>query len=103
VAVGRAAMVNDRVTVVLTESLLEDGLADLRWQLRSLVLSGAREIVVDVAGMGELSSGVVTVLLSTHRVCRARGGGLVLSNASRRTAELLQRTGLSRVLLRDTD
>lgn len=98
---GRAAMVNDRVTVVLTEELLQDGLADLRWQLRSLVLSGAREIVVDVTEMGELSSGVVTVLLSTHRVCRVRGGGLVLRNVSRRTAELLHRTGLSRVLLRE--
>jgi anti-anti-sigma factor len=96
-------MVNDRVTVVLTEELLQDGLADLRWRLRNLVLSGAREIVVDVSEVNELSSGVVTVLLSTHRVCRARGGGLTIRNASRRTSDLLRRTGLSRVLLREPD
>lgn len=95
-------MVNDRATVVLTDALVRDGLADLRWRLRSLVLSGARVIVVDVAQIGELSSSVVTVLLGAHRICRARGGGLVLRNPSRRTAELLHRTGLSRVLLRET-
>jgi anti-sigma B factor antagonist len=92
-------MVNDTVTIVLTDALVRDGLADLRRQMRTVVLSGARVIVVDVAAMGEVSSGVVAVLLSAHRICRARGGGLVLRNPSRRTAELLQRTGLSRVLL----
>jgi anti-sigma B factor antagonist len=58
-------------------------------------------IIVDVASIGELSSGTVAALLSAHRICRARGGGLVLRNPSRRTSELLRRTGLSRVLLRD--
>jgi anti-anti-sigma factor len=94
-------MVNDSVTVVLTDVLVQDGLADLRRRLRTAVLSGARVIVVDVASIGELSSGTVAVLLGAHRICRARGGGLVLRNPSRRTGELLQRTGLSRVLLRD--
>jgi anti-sigma B factor antagonist len=95
-------MAGDTETVELTEALVENGMADLRGELRELVLSGARVIVVDVAQMGELSSGVVTVLLGTHRICRARGGGLMLRNPTRRTAELLQRTGLSRVLLRES-
>jgi anti-anti-sigma regulatory factor len=100
--VAQGAMANDTETVVLTEALVENGMADLRWELRALVLSGARVIVVDLAQTGELSSGLVTVLLGTHRICRARGGGLFLRNPDRRTAELLHRTGLSRVLLRDT-
>jgi anti-sigma B factor antagonist len=95
-------MVDDRVVVVLTDASLQDGLADLRWQLRSQVLTGARVIVVDIADLGELSSGVVSVLLGMHRICRARGGGLVLRNPTRRTSELLSRTGLSRVLLAES-
>jgi anti-anti-sigma factor len=94
-------MVNDSVTVVLTDVLVQDGLADLRRRLRTAVLSGVRVIIVDVGSIGELSSGTVAVLLGAHRICRARGGGLVLRNPSRRTGELLHRTGLSRVLVRD--
>jgi anti-sigma B factor antagonist len=96
---GQTSRTNGNATIVLTEALVEDGLADSREQLRAVVLSGARVIVVDVASMRELSSGTVAVLLGAHRICRARGGGLVLRNPSRRTCELLQRTGLARVLL----
>jgi anti-sigma B factor antagonist len=99
---GQMSMVNDSALIVLTDALVEHGLADLRQQLRRLALSGARVIVVDVASMGELSSEMVAILLGIHRICRARGGGLVLRNPSRRTSELLQRTGLSRVLLRES-
>ena len=94
-------MANERATIVLTGALVQDGLADLRWQLRDLVLAGVRVIVVDVSQVEALSSGMVTAMLGAHRICRARGGGLVLRNPNRCTAELLQRTGLSRVLLRD--
>jgi anti-sigma B factor antagonist len=93
--------VNDSVVIDVTEDLVRDGLADLRSQLRVIALRGTRVIVVDVADMGELSSELVAVLLTAHRICRARGGGLVLRNPSRRTHDLLRRTGLSRVLLND--
>jgi anti-sigma B factor antagonist len=99
---GQMSRINDRAVIVLADALMEDGLADLRERLRVVVLAGARVIVVDVASMGELSSGMVAVLLSAHRICRARGGGLMLRNPSRRTFELLQRTGLARVLLRES-
>jgi anti-sigma B factor antagonist len=97
----QATMVNERVTIEFTDALVRHGLADLRHEVRTLVLSGARVIVVDVAAMGELSSEAVAVLLGAHRICRTRGGGLVLRNPSRRTSELLRRTGLSRVLLQE--
>lgn len=97
---GQGANVNDSVTVVLTDALVQDGLVDLRRRFHTAVLSGARMIIVDVASIGELSSGTVAVLLGAHRICRARGGGLVLRNPNRRTEELLRRTGLARVLLR---
>lgn len=97
-APGRTVLVNDRVVVELTDAILQDGLADLRWQLRDLVLSGARVIVVDVGAVSELSSTTVAAMLSAHRSCRARGGGLIIRNPNRRTLDLLRRTGLWRVL-----
>ncbi|NLT56544.1 MAG: STAS domain-containing protein [Actinomycetales bacterium] len=94
----RTVLVNDRVVVPLSDAMLRDGVADLRWRLRELVLSGARIIVVDIGSAGVLSSSAVAAMLSAHRACRARGGRLVIHNPDRRTLDLLRRTGLWRVL-----
>ena len=88
----------DEVTVRLTDDLLADGLADVRWLLRDALLSGARRVVVDLEGVEQLSSPAVASFLSAHRTCRSRGGGVVLRSANRRTLDLLHRTGLWLVL-----
>jgi anti-anti-sigma factor len=86
------------VLLSVTDAMLEDGLADLRWMLHDALLAGARRVVVDLDDVQQLSSSAVASLLSAHRTCRARGGGVVLRGANRRTEELLCRTGLWRVL-----
>jgi anti-anti-sigma factor len=86
------------VLLSVTDDMLEDGLADLRWLLHDALLAGARRVVVDLDDVQQLSSSAVASLLSAHRTCRARGGGVVLRGANRRTEELLCRTGLWRVL-----
>ena len=88
----------DVVVVRLTEDMLADGVADIRWLLRDAVLSGAREVVVDVREVEHLSSPAVASLLSAHRACRARGGSVVVRGPNRRILDLLRRTGLWRVL-----
>jgi anti-anti-sigma regulatory factor len=87
------------VTVHLDDRLLADGLADVRWLLLGTLHAGAGSLVVDVSGVQRLPDAVVAVLLWAHRICRARGGGVVLRGADRRTEELLHRTGLWRVLV----
>ena len=89
---------DDEVVVMLDEALLQDGLADVRWLLHDALLAGARRIVVDLTGAPRLSSPALASLLGAHRVCRARGGGVVLRGADRRTRDVLCRTGLWRVL-----
>ncbi|MGY1683872.1 STAS domain-containing protein [Geodermatophilus sp. SYSU D01176] len=86
------------VTVHLDDRLLADGLADVRWLLLGTLHAGAGSLVVDVSGVRCLPDAVVAVLLWAHRICRARGGAVVLRGADRRTEELLHRTGLWRVL-----
>jgi anti-anti-sigma factor len=94
----------DEVTVHLTDDLLADGVADVRWLLHDALLAGARRLVVDLSGVHQLSSPAVASFLSAHRACRARGGSVVLRAANRRTVDLLHRTGLWHVLeLNDTD
>ncbi len=92
------AAAEDEVVVALDEALLADGLADARWLLHEALLGGARRIVVDLGGVASLASPALASFLWAHRACRARGGGLVLRGADRRTADMLRRTGLWRVL-----
>jgi anti-anti-sigma factor len=100
-ASGRRDATGDEVTIRLDDTLFADGLADLRWLLRDALLGGARRLVVDLGGVQHLSSTAVAGLLSAHRICRARGGTVVLRGANRRTRDLLHRTGLEHVLRLD--
>lgn len=87
-----------QVVIRLTEALLADGLADLRWLLHDALLAGARRLVVDLTEVRHLSSSAVASFLWAHRTCRARGGAVVLRGANRRTEDMLSRTGLWRVI-----
>ncbi|MGR6967024.1 STAS domain-containing protein [Geodermatophilus sp. URMC 61] len=89
----------DTGTVHLDDRLLAGGLADVRWALLGALHAGARSLVVDLSGVRRLPDTVVAVLVSAHRICRARGGALVLRGADVPTEELLRRTGLWRVLV----
>jgi anti-anti-sigma factor len=93
-----ASPAEDEVVVALDEALLADGLADARWALHDALLAGARRIVVDVSGVHSLGSSALASFLWAHRICRARGGRVVLRGADRRTRDMLHRTGLWRVL-----
>lgn len=88
---------DDTVVVALADETLLEGLADLRWGLRGLLTHGVSTLVVDVAGVERLSSATVAALLRAKRHCRARGGGVVVRGASRRSLDVLHRTGLARV------
>jgi anti-sigma B factor antagonist len=83
--------------IVLDDSAVTDGLSDLRWHLRDLVLAGARTIEVDLSGTSRMGSSALAALLSAHRACRARGGGVVLVNPNRHVTDVMRRTGLWRV------
>ncbi len=93
----------DEMTIQLDDAHFADGLADVRWLLHDALLAGARRLVVDLTRVQHLSSTAVASLLWAHRICRARGGTVVLRGANRRTLDLLHRTGLKRVLQLDTD
>jgi anti-sigma B factor antagonist len=88
---------HEQTVLVLDEHDVVAGLPDLRWQLRDIVLSGTRTIVVDLSATNEVGSTVLAALLSAHRACRARGGGVVLRSPSRDVLDLMRRTGLWRV------
>jgi anti-anti-sigma factor len=97
-AESRVDATGDEVTIHLDDALFADGLADVRWLLHDALLAGARMLVVDLTRVQALSSTAVASFLWAHRICRARGGTVVLRGANRRTLDLLRRTGLWRVL-----
>ncbi len=88
----------DEMVLRLDDTLLADGLADVRWLLHDALLAGARWLVVDLSDVHLLSSSAVACFLSAHRTCRARGGAVVLRGANHRTEDVLHRTGLWRVI-----
>lgn len=94
----RSPQPEDEVVVRLDQAMLADGLADARWLLRDAVLAGARWIVVDLSRVYSVGSAALASFLSAHRICRARGGAVVLRGADRRTRDMVRRTGLARVL-----
>jgi len=86
----------DGVTVVaLDDENLLQGLVDLQCHLSPVLAGGPRTLVVDLRGVRLLSSATIGVLLRTRRRCRARGGQVVLRGLSRRSRDVLRRTGLS--------
>ena len=99
----RPAPDGDEVTIHLSDELLAEGLADVRWLLHDALLAGTRRLVIDLSGVPHLSSSAVASFLSAHRTCRARGGAVVLRGANRRTVDLLHRTGLWRVIGPESD
>ena len=92
----------DQVTIRLSDDMLADGLADVRWLLHDALLAGARRLVVDLSEVTVLSSTAVASFLWAHRTCRARGGAVVLRGPNRRTEDLLLRTGLWHVMQMET-
>ncbi|HZX07904.1 STAS domain-containing protein [Kribbella sp.] len=86
-----------RAIVTLSDAELACGLSSLRWRLRDLVMDGVCLVVVDVSDLDQLESTVLAALLDTHRVCRRRGGGVVIRHAGRKLSDVLRRTGLDRV------
>jgi anti-anti-sigma factor len=99
-ATGKS-LVRSEAEIILTEGLVAGGMAELRWELRDLVLAGVRNLIVDVSRIDRLSSTTLAALLSTHRACRARGGGVIIRNPNAKALDLLRRTGLHRVFLVD--
>jgi anti-anti-sigma factor len=99
---SRLDATGEEITIQLDDALFADGLADVRWLLHDALLAGARLLVVDLTRVQSLSSTAVASFLWAHRICRARGGTVVLRGANRRTLDLLRRTGLWRVLRLET-
>jgi len=91
------------VVVPFAEVLAAGGLADARWLLHDALLSGARTVVVDLARVAELPPGSLTTFVWVHRICRARGGGVVLRGSGPDVTGVLRHTGLWRVLTDGAD
>lgn len=91
----------DRVVVTLSpgtqQGAQEEGVPDLRFQLHDVILNGSRVIVVDASCLDALPSAAIAAMLTAHRVCRRRGGRVVIRHPSRRALDQLRRTGLWRV------
>lgn len=90
-------LTRDAPTVRISEETVIEGMGGLRWQLRAHLATGAQFIIADVTDVRRLSSTALAALLGAHRVCRARGGAVVVRNANRRTLDLLNRSGLHHV------
>ena len=79
------------------DKTITDDLAELRWELRNLILDGAQNVIIDLSRVERLPSNALATLLSTHRVCRARRKAGHDPLANRGALDLLRHTGLDHV------
>jgi len=92
---GTASLRDFPEVVTLNEDALLRGLSDLTGRLGDLLPAGACRLVVDISGLDRLSSATLAALLRAQRLCRSRGGHVVIRGANRRCREVFARTGLS--------
>jgi len=84
--------------VIVVDDTATDAVVDSSCRLRHAVLHGEQTDVVDASELTRPTSATIAALIGAHRVCRARGGRILLRAPHRRTQELLRRTGLVHVL-----
>jgi anti-anti-sigma factor len=84
--------------VQLGDATVVEGLRQLGVRLPNLLSREPSTLVVDLSAMTHLSSATVAALLLLRRRCRARGVAVVLRRPSRRSIDMLRRTGLQGVL-----
>lgn len=80
--------------VIALESGSRQAMAELAAQVRHHLVDGRQRIVIDLTGLGRLSSAAVTELLSAKRCVTARGGQVVVSGCSAASLHTLARAGL---------
>ena len=93
----------DEKTVWLDDSRIRDGLADLRWRLDDLLAGGSSRLIIDVSGVGLLSSATMAAMLWTKRRCMTRGVQMVVRNPTRQSLSVLRRSGLLVALCVEND
>ncbi len=91
----------DALVLALTDDDIANRLPELRLNMLHSVLAGRRIVIVDLAAVTCLSSTLLAALLNIHRICRARGGSVVLRHPNAASHELLRSGGLDRVFKLD--
>lgn len=88
----------DCVVIALDDASLREGISDLRWRLDHLLADGQPTLVIDISRVSSLSSASVAAMLWAKRRCQARQARVVVRGPSRRSLDLLRRTGLASAL-----
>ncbi len=91
-------LTNPEVVVELGDAHVAEALRELRSRLPLLLNRSPGTVIVDLSEMTQLSSATVAALLWIRRRCRLRGVIVVLRQPSRRSVEMLRRTGLQGAL-----
>jgi anti-anti-sigma factor len=79
-----------RVVVRPEGDVVASSVSALRSAMRDLVAKGARELVVDLAGVEMVDSCGIGLLISAHNSMRKAGGGLTVIHASKEILDLFR-------------
>ncbi len=93
---GPGVLEHDEATAVVTFDACSsrEAWGDLRTEVRRHLVDGRERIVIDLTGLGRLSSAAVAGLLSAKRYVRAWGGQVVVRGHSSGSLDTLARAGL---------
>ena len=88
------------VTVVHISGRVTSGeaAARLREELYRMVAAGKRNFALNLAGLSDMDSSGISLLVSLHVTLSRAGGGIKLYNVGSRVKQLLRKTKLNSVL-----
>lgn len=73
-----------------SEDIVASSVREFRQELQSLVEEGAKELVIDLAGIRMVDSVGLGLLIATHNSVSKAGGKLTITNASKEIHDLLR-------------
>ena len=98
IATVQVTFTPDYAVAALGGALSEPYAEAIREQLRAIVLSGQRFVLVDLSGVSEIDSRGLGAIISLVKVTRERGGEVRCCGARPFVAEVLALTRLDRIL-----
>jgi len=94
-----SGQVTRQLTTLEVEGALRHPVSrELRHQVAALVGLGERQILVDLTRLSDIDAAGVGELVRAFNITRNAGGVLQIANANRRVRQILQASGLSRVM-----
>jgi len=84
--------------VKVTESIFFDAVQDFDSAVQQAEESGAKMVIIDLAGVEMICSSAITTVVKHHMSMQKRGGKLIIAGCSDSVMKIMQLLGLNKLM-----